>query len=844
MQTRKQKNYKVCAIYDTETTNIPHGNQARAFPILFIVNDLRDVSISKYEVDKSDHFYFYRHSESFLNFINNLIDWGVDRQIIPVVCAYNLMFDLKPLLYQLKQMYDIQCNAQSSTHVYTFDLIDRESGEQLLRFWDTFFMESNGLKAMGDVCGIAKATGDWDYNLIRTPSTPITDEEIFYAKRDVQVIPAFLRHTLNANPHIKEDMFGICVITKTSLVRQFAKRKIGNLKHKNAETKKTKSQFKMFELLCEKEKPKNYDQYATRKACFRGGLTFTSANTAFDIMQNVASLDVCSMHHAFINGRALPVEFNSEQDKLYKSINTVLNTSREQVIANYYKPFSAGFHALIEFENIKLKTGSAFDRYGIATLASAKFRTNVHAIYESGYNEPANIADDVLKLAGFRDLASGGVFAFSKLYSATKCAVWVNELELWIMSRVYEWDSATVIYGESTVKFEQPPDYVTLQSNWFYKQKNEVKQILKKYKEGTPYTAEVSDLIPTNIKKKLKNGTLTEDFLEAYYIKTVKGNFNSIYGTQAQDIYKPTYKADRNGNLDIDENTKPTRETFEREKDEKKNRVLYTYGMRIVGGSRLHLVLAIELLFEYFDDRIEIVAGDTDSLKISCAEDVKDDEFLDALRPLHDAIECAILRGNERIRRNYPTVAGDLSDVGKFEVEDCGGSTRYKYQIDYWNKARISIDQSLHAHVTFAGLPRPAGVFNIENFIEHMFANNNPADVLKLSIGFNSVVDVELAYTLETHQAQAQDVVKTTVTDYLGNSEEIEMHESNALYPVPRFLGSVEMFGNMQTLTYLESVLHKQLEKRLRFLSIEDNRPVIKTASGELLLEGEKIETL
>ena len=143
------------------------------------------------------------------------------------MAAYNATFDLQTILASLANTYKIAVNAQSSTNIYTLDLCDDEDNI-LLRFWDTFHLEMRGLAAMGKTCGLAKATGDWNYDLVRTPETPLTELEYFYAARDVQVIPAYLRYLLDANEWLKSSDFGHLLLTKTSIVRQMAKHTIGN----------------------------------------------------------------------------------------------------------------------------------------------------------------------------------------------------------------------------------------------------------------------------------------------------------------------------------------------------------------------------------------------------------------------------------------------------------------------------------------------------------------------------------------------------------------------------------------------------------------------------------------
>lgn len=220
----KRKKFKIAAIFDTETTNIGEGAETRAYPILYIFNDLRSTPLESYTPD-TDNVRFYRYTSEALTYIDDLIDYGRAHAYIPIIAAYNLMFDMQTLMLELAQSYAIEVNAQTATSVYTLDLC--VDGNVVCRFWDTFYLEMGGLRAMGDTCGLPKAVGDWDYTLVRTPETPLTDDELFYARRDVQVIPQYLQWLIRANHWLTSDMLGCRVLTKTSLVRQMARREIG-----------------------------------------------------------------------------------------------------------------------------------------------------------------------------------------------------------------------------------------------------------------------------------------------------------------------------------------------------------------------------------------------------------------------------------------------------------------------------------------------------------------------------------------------------------------------------------------------------------------------------------------
>lgn len=117
----KHKKFKIAAIFDTETTNIGEGAETRAYPILYIFNDLRNTSLESYTSD-TDDVRFYRHTSEALTYIDDLIEYGRAHDYVPIIAAYNLMFDMQTLMLELAQSYAIKANAQTATSVYTLDL--------------------------------------------------------------------------------------------------------------------------------------------------------------------------------------------------------------------------------------------------------------------------------------------------------------------------------------------------------------------------------------------------------------------------------------------------------------------------------------------------------------------------------------------------------------------------------------------------------------------------------------------------------------------------------------------------------------------------------------------------
>lgn len=815
---RRSKDYAIAGAYDTETTNYQIGDEWHAFAVCYQINDLRYCSMASYEPGKDDEIHIWRDRAQVLAWLDDCIDWGYENEVIPVVCGYNLLFDLQTIVADLCDTYAMRVSAQSSTNVYTLDLLEQD--KPVLRFWDTYHLELRGLEAMGQTAGLAKLVGSWDYTKVRTPETPLTDDEIAYAARDVQVIPAYLRYLCNANAWLMPDLLGYKVITKTSLVRQMAAHELAPIERKLARGK-TATLEALYMAVCADNAPHCYYDYALRRACFRGGWTFTAARYASVVVRNVASLDVTSMHHQFINGMYQPEQFRPCRARdLETMARRVLSTSVENVLKRYWKPFDYAFHIKVEFKNIRLRAGSCFDCWGIALIPRGKFGTRVAGRAEYSRNDSVQAAERANRLNGWRDRAINAEFAFGKLYSAEVCTVHVSELELWCIGQVYEWDSMRVILGEGTGKFQLPPDYITLQSNVLFERKQAMKTIAAHYQDYTPYEDEIPASIPDGIAEALRAGSVNGQFVRSYYSSTVKGSFNSIYGCCARDEYRPEFCVDRaRAQICVDHEKVATLENFF-DIAPKRPKVLYTYGMRIVGGSRMHLCIAMQLLYKAFDERIGITGGDTDSLKVTCAADITDDDLTRALEPLARAAEAARNVCMRRVRKNDRAHASTLDGIGAFEIEETGNGTRYDYHMEAWNKARVSIAGG-HAHVTCAGLSQPAERYNMQTYIDdRLQAGEDPVDVLPDALGYNVLVPNSICHALQRTRPGARDMFRATVTDYLGNTCALDVPEAVALYAAPRALGETDMPQNAENVAYVKRHYSRDIDTTTRRLLV------------------------
>lgn len=806
---KHDKAFRVVGVFDTETTNLI--DQRTAFVVCYIVNDLRNADIETY-TPADDDIRLYRQDTDMHAYLDDLVRWGLDNEVVPIVTAYNLMFDLQTLLFELNKRYIIKVLAQSSTHVYTLDLCNVK-GDVLLRFWDTFYLDMRGLAAMGESCGLPKALGDWDYSLVRSLDTPLTEQERHYAARDVQVIPMYLRWLIETNTFITSDMLGVNVLTKTSIVRQFGRNVIGILEC-NGKSLSTK-----YRIAANMDEAKNYDSYALRKACFRGGLTFTSANYAMQVQTDVISLDVTSMHHGYIN-HCLPYKFDCRDARMVRVLcERARHTTRSMLYSDFSSFFQGGFNARIEFTGLRLKAGSAFERYGIGTLAESKFKRR----YGKDSTKDANRAsDETARDCGYVDTAYGARFAFSKLISAKRAVIHLTEIEFWIVCQVYEFDSYKVLDGECTFRYGLPCDYVTLQSNLLYKGKSDVKRALKSCKSGISYAGDLPDYMPPEYIEALRDGTMDADLLESWYVSTLKGMFNGIYGVQAMDTHKPDFLV-LGGRIGVDRSTVANEQNYEKSK----NPVIYNYGSRIVAGSRLHLVCAIADIYDALGDSARVLGGDTDSIKVALSDGATPDDVMQALNPLHDAIDKSKGYVISRLQRNYPDLDVDaMSDVGHFELETYpDGCATSKAHMECWNKARIDVLHDGHVKLTCAGLTRLQGRYNVDDAISDLVAEHG-TECLPDVFGFNMHVDYNLCHMLERTKPEPKDRVSLDVTDYRGISSHVDAYAAICLYPSARVIGDTNSLTNAETFGYLRDVCGLRLDAEHRFMTYDGKAQV------------------
>ena len=686
------------------------------------------------------------------------------RKFIPVIAGQQVLKQLWSLLPLLRERWTLRPLAQSSRAVYTIDCCNQD-GEPLLRLWDLEPLQEGGSEVLKTIAGLPESYSD------------------------CETMRGFLKWLLACHPELKPTDLGFKVITKTSLVRCFGERSVGRL-HSPAAKKKNSSVYTSYLAKCREEAPTSWWQYAIRKSCFRGGLAFTAASEALKIEERVASYDVTSMHHTFISGRLLPVGFTrASKPMLEEAAQAVLGTSMEEILENYERPFKIAFHARFHFTELKPKTGSVFERQGIALLAKAKL---AKATSFAWGQEANSAAISSVQEAGLGDQAHGGTFAFGKLVSAKEATLALSELELWCLGQAYQWESMEAVEGEMTSSFVLPPDYTILLDSALYSMKSQIKQLIAARKAGTPFEAK-SEFIPDAIAK-----STDLPFLESYYQSSIKTLFNSLYGIQAQDPWKPSFASDFSLKRE-----RPSFTSAERGKA----KGLFTYGLRIAGGSRLHLVLAMLLVEKALGTKVSITGGDTDSLKIAL-HSTPAEAVLTALEPLLEASQRAIKTACSKAAAYWPGKAGVLPGVGGFELE---GEPAELHE-ELWTKARASIHDS-KLEFTCAGLAQPLHGIGVAEALDQLAEKYGWEKVLTEALGYGLIIDSSLSW----QQGEQWGPEGTSV----------------ASFPMDRELGSYESLANIESLRFIGVT---PLEERR--LSLSSGKAVLTLEStGEIIME-------
>lgn len=788
MQKFTQKPYRIIGAYDSETTNYNQNGDITAFPILHQLGLLDGTPLEEINADNVEehtHIELFRHALELYARLDELV--SSHSSYVPIILCHNLAFDMYGLSPWLAR-HNVRVLAKSARKPITFTIKD-ENGKNALVIWDTLIFTQQSLERMGKDCGYKKGVGEWDYNLIRTPETPLTNAEIDYAQRDIYTLLAWFGWWIRRNPDIQPEKLGLNVVTKTGIVRERRKVRFDQLKgngHKN-----NVGRYWLYRNRL--ETPKDDDELFTMLACTRGGFTFCAGSNAskpFNLDGTeyvIAGYDATSQHPAQLVSHRYPYSFHkADSHNLDLAFNLIGKISLERVLSMWDKPFPVAFNACFEFTNLRPKAGTIYERDNIFPIASARYKTQEQIKLDEDNGDRA-AWDAERKNRDYADSVVNPTSAFGKLIAADKAQLYLTELSAWEVWQCYEWDSVQAIHGYLTGRFTRPSDMDVISTMQFYKAKNAFKVAREAYYDkGTIDNAD--DLktlgIAPALVSEMANGSLPAGDVESMYL-SLKADLNSIFGISCSNEFRRSCELGANGIEYIG--------GFGICNVPKNPKVWYQFGQRIVGWSRIAQICAIELLRPHVQS---VINGDTDSIKVL----VKKDDLLTcekALQRLGSAIDSAKADVCKRVRYGYPAMFDSLDDIGHYMHEFT--VTRFCAS---WNKA-YCMQTEKGFSFTLAGIPTRRRESDFSCFI----GLNGYADRLyKLGWTFEEICNLFLGYNVTF----ANDVIKLNarkfpqwaeqvflnITDYQGNTARVVEPASLALYPMSKTINDTTSADN------------------------------------------------
>lgn len=785
----KPRPYRIVGAYDSETTNLVDNGIKSAFPVTHQIGIIEGEiqEITSENVEKRTEIHIFRHSLDLYNFLESL---AIEHQsYVPVICCHNLAFDMYGLAPFLQQ-HEVRVLAKSQRKPISFTILD-DDGKPCLVIWDTLVFSSKSLAYMGDECGYPKLKGDWDYTLVRTPSTPISAQEEAYAAHDVYALLAWIGYWCRLNPDINPTELAQKVVSKTGIVRRRRVQRFSKVRGKGQ--RRTIGQWWGF---INSQNAFGTDQELfTCTASTRGGFTFCASSNAsrvFDFTTDdhmrVYGFDATSQHPSQIVSHRYPVRFQeTTPENLTQAFKVISLHTLDNVLDHYEKPFGVAFYGCFHITNLRLKPNTPFGDYGIAPLAWARCTEYVQNSTLGEENQQGEEFRQHLADTGYRDKVIGGIHHFGKLESASEAWLWCTELTAWEISQAYDYDSCEGVFGYMTLSFDKPSDMCVVSVMQFYAAKNAFKHARKNFYAGKPMDNEEDLLgygIPEFVVSGMKDGSISDSLVESTYLG-LKADLNSLFGIEACNEYRRDTVLGESGieyTGDFGICNAP-----------KKPKAWYQCGQRIVGWSRIAQCVVMELCYPYVET---IVNGDTDSVKFV----IKDDnvpKVRKALERMDKSIDKAKDDVCSRVRKCYPGLYDPLDGIGHYVLE----FDTLKF-CAAWNKAyciseKDPRDGKEHIHFTLAGVPSRGADVLADKLIGEGWSFGAICDTF---LGYNVTYAHDITGLNARSFPEWGDLFVGEVQDYQGKTSRVVEPRALCLYPMAKTVNDTGNSENSQNM--------------------------------------------
>ena len=200
----------------------------------------------------------------------------------PIIWVHNLSYEFQFIREYLEDIAPITVFARSERKPIKFNW-------DIFEFRCSYMLTRKSLETWGNELGCEKMVGDLDYNILRTPKTPLNDKEKGYCKRDCIVVYHGIRDFLKTY----ECQHAI-PLTQTGRVRRVVK-------------SFTKNDYKYLKKITRMQ-PSTEDEYKLLRAAFMGGSTGACYLNAGKVLINVGSFDLSSDYPSQIVRQKYPMQ--------------------------------------------------------------------------------------------------------------------------------------------------------------------------------------------------------------------------------------------------------------------------------------------------------------------------------------------------------------------------------------------------------------------------------------------------------------------------------------------------------------------------------------------------------
>ena len=235
----------------------------------------------------------------------------------PIIWVHNLSYEFQFIREYFEDLASITVFARSERKSIKFEW-------DIFEFRCTYMLTRKSLETWGKELGCTKMVGDLDYDILRTPKTPLTVPEMEYCKRDCIVVYYGIHDLLKTYEYQHA-----IPLTQTGRVRRVVK----NF---------TKNDYKYLRKVTRMQ-PATENEYKILRSAFMGGSTGACYLNAGKVLHNVGSFDLSSDYPSQIVRQKYPMQ-------KFREVSTKKKTNFEKY----------AYIFVLKMENVQAKSNTHY----------------------------------------------------------------------------------------------------------------------------------------------------------------------------------------------------------------------------------------------------------------------------------------------------------------------------------------------------------------------------------------------------------------------------------------------------------------------------------------------------